>query len=288
MSGVLGALAAVLVVAAILVLIVALRPAPPTTAAARPVRARRSRFSRLSKRDRTVLLVAAVGGVALYLYTGWIILIVAVPAAAFLFPRLLGTREAKDEVTRLTSLESWVRGLAGVIVANTPLEQAIRNSVANAPAPIAAEVQRLATRIANRVEPRAALRAFADDLGDPTADVVVTHLQLATDIAGPGLAESLTTIADSISEEVNVRRDVDALRAGPIRTMRLIAFGIGGLIAVIALTSPLPDSMFAPYRSAIGQTMLLVWVGVFALAVRSSYQVTKPRPLARLLTGGRR
>ena len=51
---------------------------------------------------------------------------------------------------------------------------------------------------------------FADDLDDPSADLIVAALMLNARLRGPGLREVLTALADSAREELDVRRQVEA------------------------------------------------------------------------------
>ena len=62
-----------------------------------------------------------------------------------------------------------------------------------------------------------ALRAFADDLADPTGDLVVAALMLAADRRGRGLTRVLEGLAVTVEAEVALRRQVDADRATPGR-----------------------------------------------------------------------
>ena len=67
-------------------------------------------------------------------------------------------------------------------------------------------------------DPRAAALAllrFADDLDDPSADLIVAALVLNARLRGPGLRDVLTALADSAREELDMRRRVEASRAAP-------------------------------------------------------------------------
>src|SRR6266545_1851521 len=115
--------------------------------------------------QRPVLrLGLAVGaGVIVGLATGWL---------------LGGSRARQAETDRIEAVAAWVELLRDTLAGAAGIEQAIMASAAAAPAPIRAQVTGLAVRLEReRLVP--ALRAFADELADPTVDLVVVALTLA-------------------------------------------------------------------------------------------------------------
>ena len=57
-----------------------------------------------------------------------------------------------------------------------------------------------------------ALLAFADDLDDPSADVIFAALILNARLRGPGLRDVLTALAQSAREELDMRRRIESSR----------------------------------------------------------------------------
>ena len=98
------------------------------------------------------------------------------------------------------------------------------------------------------------MRAFADDLDDATGDLIVATLILGARRRGPGLARVLSAVADSVAEEVAMRRKVEAERAKPRTTARAVTLITLGVVAVGSLNG----TYLAPYRTLLGQLVLVV------------------------------
>ena len=112
------------------------------------------------------------------------------------------------------------------------------------------EVSALAARLAARWPTETALRAFADDLDDATGDLVVATLILGARRRGPGLARVLTAVADSVAEEVAMRRKVEAERAKPRTTARAVTLITLGVVAVGVAQRHLPRALRHAARAA--------------------------------------
>lgn len=254
-----------------------------------PGRARRrtSRATRwlrnLDKAQRRNITLGAIGGIILYLISGWLILLIAVPAAAIFLPVLLGGQDAKRIIGQLEGLELWTRTLAGSVAGDANLEQAILHSHRTAPETIREPVQLLIARIQSRIPTEDALQAFADDLNDASADVIVSHLKLASRQRGAGLSRALDDAAESIHDEIKARRQIEADRAKPRQSTRIVAMVTIGFVLLAALSSPITGSFFDAYRTPIGQLIIAVFLGIFAALLGWQYMLAKPRPLPRFL-----
>lgn len=254
-------------------------PAPP-----RHRRKLSSRLAHLTARHRRWFAGAGVGvltGVAGWLFTGWPLLVLAVPAAFLGLPLLLGgARQARERITRLEAVEEWVRALAGRLAAGIGLEQALITSAKAAPEPIAPEVGRLATRLRQGQHADAALRHLADDLASSTGDQVVAQLLLASQRRGPGTAEVLRELADWVAEDVSRLREVEAERARPRFTARAVTVIAVGAFAFMTTVG---DYM-TPYTTVHGQIVLAVLLSVFAAALVWMRRITTADPDHRLFT----
>lgn len=272
-----AAAGAVLVVAGFL-------PAPEPSAARAPSTAGRFLRSvryRLTSRRRLFLGLGILVGIGLWAVSGWIVYLVAMPLAALAIPVLLDAGDVQERLARLDSLESWTRNLAGLTIAGASLEQTIAASLPSVPAPIAQPVSTLVARINARWRTEAALRAFADELDDPTADLLVMHLLLADRMRGPGLARALGDLAESIGEEVRVRRQIDADRAKSRQNVRIIT--LTTLLLLLAL--PFVGAFMAPYSTPLGQLLLATWLVLYALVLAWLKRITVPAPQTRTLPG---
>jgi len=225
--------------------------------------------------------VAVAGGLVAWLVTGW-------PVAGFVagvtvigLPALLSTAGvAAHGIGRVEAVEEWARRLADVLLVGVGLEQAITSSVRTVGAPIRDEVSALAARIGARWPTERALRAFADELGDATGDLVVAALILGHRRRGPGLARALTGVADSVAEEVTMRRRVEADRAKPRTTARAVTLITLGVVAVGALNG----TYLAPYGTPVGQLVLAGVTAGFVAALGWMRALTLSRLPPRLLT----
>ncbi len=221
-------------------------------------------------------------GIALlvWAFTGWPALGLGAAAAAIGLPAMSGAAaSAEVQIDRVEAVEEWTRRLSDVLAIGVGLEQAIQTAARTAPAPIAAEVATLSARIAARTPTETALRRFADDLDDPTADLVVASLILASRRRGPGVAAALTAIADSVGEEVAARRRIEADRAKPRTTARAVTVITLAIIAAGLLNR----GYTGPYGTFLGQVVLTATLGFFGAALWWMHSMTRTTPPARIL-----
>ena len=284
MSALLAALSGAALVGGVLLLITGLIPVAERTPRAttrswwpRTWRAGGSPPGRAGWLRRAQLVLSAVGGVGVWLWTGWLVAGVVVALAVLGVPWLLrpGASSAA-QISRLEALEEWTRNLAGTLTVGVGLEQAMTATLRSTPTAIGAEVAMLVARLGARWPTEAALRRFADDLDDPAGDLVAAALLLGADRRGPGLASVLEGLAATVAEEVAVRRKVEADRSKPRSTARLVTFITLGVLAVGSLNT----DYIRPYGDALGQlvlaTLLSAYVG--ALLWLRSFSFGKPEP----------
>lgn len=282
MNGALAALATTIGILGLLVIVLGFLPAPVSNGPKPPSRLQIAFLDARVRFGRQRLLLAGagfIGGVILWLITGWIVWIVIVPLAAVGVPWLLGNGGEQRKLDRLEGLETWTRGLAGLTVAGSSLEQTIIASVNSSPDSIREEVALLAARLNARWPTRSALRKFADDLADPTGDLIVAHLLLAERVRGAGLANALEDLAQSISEEVGVRRKIEADRAKPRQAIKITTIATVVLIGLM----PFISQFMAPYKTPLGQLLLAVWIGLDVVMLLWLKRITAGKPTPRIL-----
>lgn len=234
---------------------------------------------RLGRRGGRVALVVAAGLLA-WGATGWPALGLAASAAAVGLPAMLGAdRRAKEAIDRVEAVQEWARRVADILAIGVGLEQALAGAARSAPAAIRAQTATLAARIAAGSGTEGALRQFADELADPTADLVVAALILASRRRGPGVAAALTAIADSAAEEVAARRRIEADRAKPRATARAVTLITVGIITLGLLNA----DYTAPYGGPVGQVVLAGTLGFFAAALWWMHRMTAGVALPRIL-----
>lgn len=211
--------------------------------------------------------------------TGWVAALLVVPAVALGLPYLLSAPPADAEVRRLEAMEEWVRSVSGVLTAGVGLEQAILTSLRSTPEPIRPEVSRLVGRIRARWGTAPALRIFADELNDPTGDLIAANLILGAKRRGAGLASVLDALAESVGDDVRARREIEADRAKPRGNARLITLISVAVLGYLALTG----DYVAPYRTPFGQALLLVLLALYAGALLWMRKMSQGKPMPRFI-----
>ncbi len=161
------------------------------------------------------------------------------------------------------------------------LEQAIVASAPIAPAPIRAEVVRLAAAL-DRDRLAEALRRFADDVADPTCDLVVAALVLAAEHQAQHLGDLLGSLARAARDQAQMRLRIEASRA---RTRTSVKVIVGATVGLCLLIAVFDRSFLAPYGDAIGQLVLLVIGAIFAAAFVWLQKMTRPLLPERFLAG---
>lgn len=274
MRALLAAAAVLCLAAGVAAVALGLRPAP----AGAPARSRASRGPGRTEGERLRLGAAVGAGVLAWAVSGWVLLVAAAPVAVLGLPRLL-QRPSGLQVDRLEAVEAWTRHLAGVLTAGVGLEQALAVTLRSTPAPVHAEVSALVARLRAGWGTGAALRAFADDLGDATGDLVAATLVLSAQRRGPGLAAVLEGLAASVADDVRARRAIEADRARPRATARSVT--LVTLTALLLLG--FNGDYVSPYGSAAGQLTLGVLLTAYGAALVWMHRMTVAPPVPRFL-----
>lgn len=276
MSPLIPSLAGGLIVSGILGIIVGLRP---TALPPRENAPARSRHFNMPARTR-VLLLAGIGlGLVGWVVTGWVLALVIAPVTVIGLPTLLAAPPAATQITRLEAMAEWTRSLSGVLTVGIGLEQALVATLRSTPVPINAEVTRLVARLRARWDTETALRAFADELDDATGDLIAANLILGARRRGAGLASVLEGLAESVAADVRARREVEADRAKPRSTARWVTLISASVLIVLALSG----SYVEPYRSPIGQVILVVLLSAYVGTLTWMRQMANGKPLPRFL-----
>ncbi|MGH9260882.1 MAG: type II secretion system F family protein, partial [Acidimicrobiales bacterium] len=249
LSGVLGALCALGVVT----FAVAMRPVVPgeVPERRRPAVNARTRFENLVL--RLALGVGAAGGGGAF--SRWPMAALLLGLAGFLAPSLLGGEaQRKAKLDRVEAVASWAEMLRDTMAGAGGLEQSIIATAGVAPRPIRQEVVRLAARLEReRLTP--ALRTFADELDDPSGDLVVAALILAADKSPKRLGDLLGRLAHSARDEVNMRLRIESGRARTRTSVKVITV----FTTLFALFLVLFNREYLePYNTMLGQGVLAV------------------------------
>jgi tight adherence protein B len=216
----------------------------------------------MNAEDRNRLLLGTACGFGVALVTRWPAAALLTTAAVWTLPKILGPdREHAIAVARIEAIATWTELLRDTLSSAAGLEQSIAATAKVAPEPIRPQVQALAGAVRSGVRLRDALRAFAADLGDPTADLVVRALAQAAGYSGGHLTECLTSLAATAREQASIRLRVTTKRASTRTAARVIA---GAAVVMVAVLVVFNQGFLAPYATATGQLVLLLVGGVFA------------------------
>ncbi|GAB3822296.1 type II secretion system F family protein [Kribbella italica] len=246
----------------ILLLIIALRGTEPREET--PSLFKRSR-SADGRRQLTRLGVGIAVGIIVLVVTRWLVLAVALGLLAAMADRFFGgTGEERRAIERLEALATWTEALRDTIAGAVGLEQAIPATAVNAAPAIKPGLNLLVDRLRIREPLPSALMRFADDLDDPSADLIVAALVLNARLRGPGLREVLTALADSAREELDVRRKVAAERRSTRRSVQVVVAITLLVAAALVLFNPV---YVQPYTSFIGQFVLFLVIALYAVGL---------------------
>lgn len=246
----------------------------------------RDRFARLkdagfslTRREQVVLGATTLAGLVIAILTGWVVALVALPVAGVMVPRIIGDSRANQRIAQLEALEEWTRTLSSVLHASTGLTEALTLTLRSAPKEIKPQVELLVTRLQARRPVTEALRQFADDLDDPTGDLIAGALISGARQSGAGLTRILTGLATAVAAEVRVRRQIEADRASPRTQAKvLILIAIPGMAAFLAFTP-----YGRAYSDPLGQAVLAVILAMFFACLFWMHWITVAKPEPRFL-----
>lgn len=248
----------------LLLLVIALRGLPVPAAGRRggPRRRRRSR-EEILRTLTTRGSVAAIAGMAVLVATRWPIAAAGAALLAFGWNGIAGgAAEERRAMARLEALAAWTESLRDTIAGAVGLEQAIPSSMRAAAPVLHSHLRILVDRLHTRMPMADALRRFADDLDDPSADLVIGALILNARLRGPGLRDMLGALSTSARAELDMRRRVEATRRTTRRSVQLV---VGISVGVALLLAVFNRAYVDVYDGFLGQLVLAGIVGLYAL-----------------------
>jgi Flp pilus assembly protein TadB len=213
--------------------------------------------------------------------TGWPVGAILAGLTVWALPALFsGEKQRAARIARLEAIAAWTELLHATLGGAAGLEQAIVVTAPTAPEPIRAPVLMLAEALRGGTPLPQALRAFADDLADPTADVVIAALLLASRQAAGNLGAALAGLAAAARENVAARRRVEKSRARAATDARLVIATT--LVMAVGLVV-FNREFLSPYDSVAGQVMLAVIGAMFAIGIRWLHRMSRQAEPARVL-----
>jgi Flp pilus assembly protein TadB len=244
----------------VFLLIIAIRGLPPRAAPKGPSRLERVIKDVFSVRGGVAIII----GILVLLLTRWVVAGVGMALLAFSWRSLSGAASERRSTARLEGLATWTESLRDTIAGAVGLEQAIPSSIRVADGSIREPLMRLVDRLHTRMPMHVALRRFAEDLDDPSADMIIAALIINSRLRGPGLRDLLGVLADSVREEMDMRRKVSATRRATRRSVQIV---IGVSVAMALLLAVLDRSFLAPYDGIFGQFVLAIIVALYGVGI---------------------
>ena len=242
----------------------------------RPTGRARTTLRRLGGPLLSVRLIAGLAaGVLVLVGARWPVAAVAVTGLIVCWPALFGAARAqRDRIAQLEALAMWTESLKDLVSGAAGLREAIPISIDTASPLLRGPLTRLRGLLAARESLATALPVLATDLADPTAELVVAALILNARSRGPGLAQALGGLSESIREELELARRIEAGRRGDRRSVQLIVALTAGFGAGMAFL--FPPQFSHPYRTLVGQGVLLIVIGIFAAAFAWMRRLSTP------------
>lgn len=205
--------------------------------------------------------VGVAAAVFVLVLTRWVAAAIALGLVAGNWQRLFGgTRAARASIGRLEALAGWTESLRDLVATGAALPEALTASLPAAAPSLAVPLAGLVDRLRSRESLEAALHAFAAELDDVSADLVVAALLLNSRAQGRQLHAVLSALARSARQELAMRRAVEAERRSTRRGVRIVLLVTIGMALGLQLLNP---TYVAPYRTSVGQLVLAVVVTVF-------------------------
>ncbi|WP_308250594.1 type II secretion system F family protein [Nonomuraea rhizosphaerae] len=246
----------------------------------RPSRPKRGLVKTLTTRTA----IAAVAATVVLVVTGWPVAAVGTVLLVFAWRGLSGgAAEERSAMRRLEGLAAWTESLRDTIAGAAGLEQAIPSSIRAAAPMLRPHLRALTDRLHTRMALPQALALFADELDDPSADLVVAALILNAKLRGPGLRDVLGALAVAAREELDMRRRVEAERRATRRSVQIVVITALVFAGALVVFNP---SYVQEYTGFLGQAVLAVVAGLFGAGFAWMRRLARFDKPTRLLMGG--
>lgn len=209
-------------------------------------------------------VLAAAGALLLGLATRWPVAAISGAVLGWFFVDLAGQKGARDAaLERSEAVAGWAEMLRDTLAGAHGLEQAIATTAAVAPTAIRDDLLLLTARLPSEPLP-STLRRLADELADPTADLVVAALIIAAEGSSRDLGVLLGSLAEAARDEAAMRRRVEATRARARTTVQIVT-GLTVLLAAGLLA--FSGGYLDPYGDPLGQAVLAFIAGLFGTSL---------------------
>jgi Flp pilus assembly protein TadB len=234
---------------------------------------------RIDPTTRHAALAALVGAAVLGLVTRWPVGAAIGAGVGWTLWSAVFSSSPRRTTSRLDALATWIETLRDSVAAHRGLVAAIESTVPSAPASLRANIEALVIRIKSGTPLDKAFAALAAELADASADEAIAPLILAARFGGADLQNLLGSAAASTREQLALVQRTEVARAQPRREMRLVVVVTLGFVLA---TVTIGHGYFKPFSSTIGQIVLLLITGLFAVGFATMSRLSRPQPMPRL------
>jgi tight adherence protein B len=222
-----------------------------------------------------LLLMTAGCAVSIYLIGAWISLPFGIAAAVgvgLVFFSFLGRREERRKEEFIAQLPELARVLSNATQAGLVLRTAVEIAANELDDPARTELGRTADalRLGQPVED--ALRDLGDRLPSRELAVLVSTLVVSAR-AGGSLVTALRTIADTLEDRKEIRREVKTIMGEAVITNW--AIGILGIGALVMVNLIQPGALRAMSEHLVGQVILALAAVLFAVSLVLIRRISK-------------
>jgi tight adherence protein B len=268
-----AALAGAMVGAGLVVAVTAARGTTDVRTERSPRRQRRphGRLVRFGTGVATAVVVLAA--------SGWPVAgLVAGLAAGCLPGAWEGRRRSADQRGTVEAIAAWTEMLRDAVASGRGVQEAVALTAPLAPAALRPATMTLRARsVRGPLAP--ALRAFAEEVADPMADLVAATLTLAATREVRELGDLLGALARTTRQRAALRLAAEAGRAGMRTTARSIA---GVTVALLAGLVTFQPAYLAPYATPAGQLVAVAAGAWFVLGFWGLTRLGRPSVPRRL------
>lgn len=268
-----AALAGAMVGAGLVVAVTAVRGTTGVRTERSPRRERRAhgRLVRAGTGTATAVVVLAA--------TGWPVAgLVAGLAVGCLPGAFEGRRRSADHRGTVEAIAAWTEMLRDAVASGRGVQEAVAITAPLAPAALRPATTTLRARsVRGPLAP--ALRAFAEEVADPMADLVAATLTLAATREVRELGDLLGALARTTRQRAALRLAAEAGRAGMRTTARSIAGVTVALLAGLVIFQP---AYLTPYTTPAGQLVAVAAGAWFALGFWGLARLGRPSAPRRL------
>jgi Flp pilus assembly protein TadB len=229
----------------------------PTVAPSRAVRRRQD-----PERARRAV-EALVAALAVLVVSRWIVVAVAVGAGVYVRGRVFAGSSADVERRHVEAIALWLEAVRDSLRSDASLQQVLFKVAMNPPERLADPLGRFERRSRQGVPLTDALWQFGEDVAHSTADVAISSMVQSLELSGGKVRSQLDELAATARHELAMRERVDRIRARfdlATKAMMVLAAAIIGYLWMVGRVA-------AYYRTAVGQVLLSMPVGIWALSL---------------------